>query len=507
MKTVKYLLVVLVGLIVFAGCQKEYSIDSGLSGGLAAGTLKDSLGDCQPIKVYGSYIVDSTLNGNNYVNVKVNITSPGVYRITTDVQNGYYFKDSGYFASAGIQDATLKAVGKPILPTTDIFTVAFNTSRCTFTNKVDTSGSTGGGGNTAVFTPVGTPTCSNANVQGTYTTGVALTSANKVDIQVNVTTPGTYTLTTGPINGITFTGSGTLTATGVQSITLLGTGTPVAAGTTIVPILVGSTGCGFTISVAQGSGPASAVYSLVTTGTTCSNATVQGTYVAGTALGASNTVQLQVNVTTPGVYSLTTATQNGMTFSKAGTFTTTGVQTVTLQGTGTPVSAQATTLPIAAGTSACAFVVTVTGGSTGGGGATAADSAWSFNQGTSFYFGAIDSAYKQVVTGLGTVLTIEGHKYAGVDTLFYIDVLLPGTTVVTGTYSTTSSADMYLDDANSNTIYEVDPTTTGASMNIVITSYNATTKIVTGTFSGTALNKTGAVVPITNGKFTARVSN
>jgi hypothetical protein len=503
MKTIKHLLAVLAGLIVFTACQKEFSVDSGLTGGLAVGTLKDSLGDCQPILINGSYVTDSTLTDANYVYVQVNITTPGVYRITTDVQNGFQFKDSGYFATAGPQSVKLRGSGKPILSIPTEFTVSFGNSKCLFTVNVS---ATGGGSTNAVFTPVGSPTCSNANVQGTYTSGVALTATNKVDLQVNVTTPGSYTLTTTAMNGMIFSGSGTLTATGVQTITLTGTGTPVAAGSTLVPIIVGTTGCAFTVTVVQGSGPAAAVYTLATTGTTCSNASVQGTYTAGTAVTSANTVQLQVNVTTPGVYSLTTMTVNGFSFSTTGTFTTTGLQMVTLQATGTPTSAQTSTFPVAVGTTGCAFTVTVGGGSTGGGG-TATDSAWSFNQGATFYFGPSDTAYTQVVTGLGTILSIEGHKYNGVDTSFYIDILLPGTTVVAGTYSTTTSGDMYLDDANGNTIYEVDPTTTGASMNIIIISYNPTTKVVIGTFSGTALNKTGAVVPITNGKFKATVGN
>lgn len=43
-------------------------------------------------------------------------------------------------------------------------------------------------------------------------------------------------------------------------------------------------------------------------------------------------------------------------------------------------------------------------------------------------------------------------------------------------------------------------------MSLVITSYNSTTRLVQGTFSGNAQTLSGVVVPITNGKFRAIVA-
>ena len=39
---------------------------------------------------------------------------------------------------------------------------------------------------------------------------------------------------------------------------------------------------------------------------------------------------------------------------------------------------------------------------------------------------------------------------------------------------------------------------------VTILTYNSTTRIVTGTFTGTALNKAGTTVNITNGRFSAK---
>lgn len=140
MKTLKYLTTVLVGILLFSACQKEYSMESGLIGTPARGTLKNISGDCQPITVSGEYVRDSVLTDSNFVIVQVNIDTPGVYKIFTDIENGFSFSDSGYIASTGLQSFRLKASGRPILAQTTNFIVAFDTSFCTFAVTVaDTS--------------------------------------------------------------------------------------------------------------------------------------------------------------------------------------------------------------------------------------------------------------------------------------------------------------------------------------------------------------------------------
>ncbi len=196
-----------------------------------------------------------------------------------------------------------------------------------------------------------------------------------------------------------------------------------------------------------------------------------------------------------------------MTFSRSGTFTTTGAQSVDLQGTGIPTAAGNQQVPIVAGTSVCAFTVSVNQAS-GGGGTTAPDSAWSFNQGSFLLFGPIDTAYLTTTAGVGTVLIIEGHTYHTIDTLFRLQVLLPGSTIQPGTYSTSSNArfDFICNCANPVGYYTSEPATTNAIMSVVIASYNSTTRVVQGTFSGNAQTPVGALVPITNGKFRAMVA-
>jgi hypothetical protein len=61
-----------------------------------------------------------------------------------------------------------------------------------------------------------------ASVSGDYTKGVVLNSTNKVTVKVNVTTIGSYSISTTATNGMTFSASGAFSTTGVQTVTLTG---------------------------------------------------------------------------------------------------------------------------------------------------------------------------------------------------------------------------------------------------------------------------------------------
>ncbi|MBS1590742.1 MAG: hypothetical protein JST07_01365 [Bacteroidetes bacterium] len=127
--------------ILFFACSKEYSYETGSGlGGYATGSLKDSLGNCQGITANGTYMVDSIMTDSNYVIIKLNITSVGKYKINTDTVNGFWFNDSSYFLSSGIQSIKLKAHGKPVLPMLSTFTVNFDSTTCIFSVPIVGSG-------------------------------------------------------------------------------------------------------------------------------------------------------------------------------------------------------------------------------------------------------------------------------------------------------------------------------------------------------------------------------
>jgi hypothetical protein len=120
-------------LLIFNGCQKEYSIENLNRHGTAQGTLVDSLGDCKSAVIFGNYHMDTALTSMNYVLVNVNFTSTGKYFISTDTVNGMWFVDSGYALLTGPAAIKLKGYGKPILPIITTFIVTFNNEHCSFT--------------------------------------------------------------------------------------------------------------------------------------------------------------------------------------------------------------------------------------------------------------------------------------------------------------------------------------------------------------------------------------
>src|SRR2546423_3897095 len=102
----------------------------------------------------------------------------------------------------------------------------------------------------AVFTLVPSDSnCSTDSIFGSYNAGTRLNASNKVSILVNVTQPGTWSLSTGAINGYSFSGSGKFTTTGQQNIILKGSGAPLMSGVDTFPINVANVACGFGITV------------------------------------------------------------------------------------------------------------------------------------------------------------------------------------------------------------------------------------------------------------------
>jgi len=200
--------------------------------------------------------------------------------------------------------------------------------------------------------------CLGAVVSGTYMKDTAIKASNYVDVSVKVDSVGTYIISSDTVNGYYFKATGTFGATGTQTVRLVGGGKPLVIGTNIFRVTYNGTVCDFTVTVTAAPPPTggSAAFTF-----NCTGATPVGTYVAGTALTAANTITLNVTVTTVGTWSVTTAPAvNGITFSGTGTFATTGVQTIILAGSGTPTAAGTNTFTVTGGTSACTFQCTTT---------------------------------------------------------------------------------------------------------------------------------------------------
>lgn len=332
-----------------SSCTKD-SIGTSNAGGTSSYSFDGSPSTCATPAVAGFYSVGTALNASNTLTFAVNVSVKGTYSITTTASNGVFFSGSGTFTTTGPQTVVLTGSGTPKKAGNFPF-VPVSSNTCNFTVSFLS------GAPSAVFTYAGAPaTCTAPVISGAYAAGVAMGSGNYVDLAVNVTTPGAYTVSTNSTNGMSFSGSGAFSTTGAQVIRLIANGTPASQGTfAFTP----AGGCSFSITVAPPPPPASFTY-------TCATPTISGTFAAGTALTSASSITVGVNVTTAGLYSVTTNSLNGVTFSASGVFSGTGAQTITLTSTNTPAAAGLFSYtPAGAG---CSFDITYTGGGGGGGG-------------------------------------------------------------------------------------------------------------------------------------------
>jgi len=122
---ITFLTFILCGAFFFISCKKEVSKKSTHTGTL----LKNSLGECMPINVAGTYTAGVKLIASNYMEVTVTYDRGGAYRVSTDTVNDFYFRGQGVVDS-GTSVIKLKGYGTPSLNETDIFTVTVDASSC-----------------------------------------------------------------------------------------------------------------------------------------------------------------------------------------------------------------------------------------------------------------------------------------------------------------------------------------------------------------------------------------
>jgi hypothetical protein len=212
--------------------------------GTALYTLGGSPGNCSVSNITGNYVTGLAMTANNKVEMTVYVNAIGTYIITGTALNGVTFSASDTFKNPGVQNIFLKATGTPLAAGTFNYPVTNGATNCSFPITYTTVITN------ATFSLVGAPgNCTGAAVSGTYTAGTALTAANKVVINVNVTSPGNYSIATTTVNGISFSTSGTFNITGPQQVTLVGTGTPAIAGPFNYPLTGAGSNCMFSVTV------------------------------------------------------------------------------------------------------------------------------------------------------------------------------------------------------------------------------------------------------------------
>jgi len=207
--------------------------------------------------------------------------------------------------------------------------------------------------------------CLPSTVNGIFRADSVLNNTNFIDIHVNLIATGTYDIKSDTVNGYSFRGTGTLGIAGDNTVRLYATGKPVVSGTDEFTISFDGTTCKVDVTVI-GIGVGVAVYTLGGAPNDCSGVTMNGTYTEGVPLDVNNTITITVNVTFEGTYILGAASVNGMLFASTGVFTSTGIQSVTLNGSGTPLASGTFNADATNGSSTCTFSIDVLPSGTGG---------------------------------------------------------------------------------------------------------------------------------------------
>lgn len=235
----------------------------------------------------------------------------------------------------------------------------------------------------------------------------------------------------------------------------------------------------------------------------CMPSVIHGSFFKSTELDNDTAyIELQVNVAVTGLYFITTDLQNGFQFTDSGTFSTTGLQIVHLKPTGTPVDTGYTNFTVCYDTSCCPVSVYVSEAPTH----ELPDNAWQYTDVSNgkTYTGNFN-ATNYLATPISTLVSLRRQIITPADTSFEISFVFPATGIKIGSFTTDAGNAWSYSHGGIcvNCAWEVAYQLYGAITDIVVTDYDALTKTIKGTFSGTAINGANKVVPIKDGKFKA----
>ena len=201
--------------------------------------------------------------------------------------------------------------------------------------------------------------CEPVIINGNYYKTQTLNDSNYLLVDVNITSAGTYKISTDTINGYFFEADGTFNSIGTVHVKLLAEGKPTEADSDYFTIRFNESFCEAKVVVSDSSLDA-ATFSFDGENDICSNDSVYGNFIKSIALDTDASVKINVNVVTAGTYSIATNKLNGYSFSGEGTFLQTGIQPVLLHGSGTPLQQTTDVFTVNSSTSSsCSFAVDV----------------------------------------------------------------------------------------------------------------------------------------------------
>ena len=150
-------------------------------------------------------------------------------------------------------------------------------------------------------------------VGGVYIAGQSTGDSNFIQVTVNVTRAGTYTITTDSINGYFFKATGNFNNTGSVQVKLACFGKPITASANHFSIKYDSVVCEVAIPV-QSDVIDPALFTLQGGPGLCMNDGLPGSYVKNSQVDTSAKIKVSVTVTSPGRYKIATDTVNGYSF-------------------------------------------------------------------------------------------------------------------------------------------------------------------------------------------------
>ncbi len=201
---------------------------------------------CTDISVNGIYTAGTPVNPSNYIRLNLNVIEAGIYTITATSGNGYNFYVSGVVSNTGQMTVDMPCTGTP---------VASGDNNLTFTGITLTSGCVK---TIAVALPAAAYTIDDSSVEvnGGYAKGTPLNNTNTIQVNIWITAPGSYTISTPVTNGISFSQDGNFTQEQVgtlQTVVLQGSGTPTINTDFSIPVNMqsaqGSSTCHATIPI------------------------------------------------------------------------------------------------------------------------------------------------------------------------------------------------------------------------------------------------------------------
>ena len=202
--------------------------------------------------------------------------------------------------------------------------------------------------------------CSPIIIGGRFLAGKNMNDSNFIQISVNVTSAGNYSIISDTVNGFFFKAGGNFIGPGIYVLKLAASGKPSSAGPVSFTLTYNNSVCVFSINVSTTSGlPATpAVFQLGGAPDTCLPVMLSGSFIKDIALNAQNKVTVALKVTVPGTYNIATNEVNGYKFYGTGVVDT-GIQIISLAAIGTPLMGGGDTFKITAGNSICTFSVRI----------------------------------------------------------------------------------------------------------------------------------------------------